>query len=152
MTPGVDVVVVLGSIKGADDEDLLPIDLDIQVSVDLGPIGDDDDDEIPRFASDRTTAMTVIDSSSAQTKFLVPYAVTDGTMGGYDTGFSIANTTSGPTAQSGSVTFSFPGDATLEDFESGMVGPGQNLTTLLSEILGRRCGLHRPSDDHCEFH
>ena len=152
LTPGVDVVVVLGSIKGADDEDLLPIDLDIQVSVDLGPIGDDDDDEIPRFASDRTTAMTVIDSSSAQTKFLVPYAVTDGAVGGYDTGFSIANTTSGPTAQSGPVTFSFPGDATLEDFESGMVGPGQNLTMLLSEILGRSASLHRPSDDHCEFH
>ena len=67
--------------------------------------------------------------------FLVPYAVLHARMGGYDTGFSIANTTSGKTAQSGIVTFSFPGDATLEAFESDMVGPGQNLTMLLSEIL-----------------
>ena len=106
------------------------------MAVDLGPIGDDDDDDIPRFASDRTTPLTVIESTSAQTMFLVPYAVFDGSMGGYDTGFSIANATSGTTAQIGTVTFSFPGDATLEAFESDMVGPGQNLTILLSEIIG----------------
>ena len=80
--------------------------------------------------------MTVIESTSAQTMFLVPYTVFDGSMGGYDTGFSIANATSGTTAQIGTVTFSFPGDATLEAFESDMVGPGQNLTILLSEIIG----------------
>ena len=80
--------------------------------------------------------MTVIESTSATNTFLVPYALLSRPLGGYDTGFSIANTTSGDDAQIGSVTFSFPGDATLDDFESAMVGPGQNLTILLSDILG----------------
>ena len=136
-----DVIIVLGTIDGADEDDLLPLALDIQVTVDVGPIGvakpkGDQTDTIPRFASDKSTPMTVIESTSAQTMFLVPYAVYDGSMGGYDTGFSIANATSGKTAQIGTVTFSFPGDATLEAFESAMVGPGQNLTLLLSEIIG----------------
>ena len=139
-----DVVIVRGWID-FDDADtkkaLLPLSLDIQVTADLGPIGvakpkGQQTPAVPRFDSDKTAAMTVIESTSDQTKFLVPYAVTDGTSGGYDTGFSIANTTSGTTAQHGVVTFSFPGDATLEDFESRMVGPGENLTVLLSEILG----------------
>ena len=137
-----DVIIVRGKI--AIDEKMVdfPIDLSIQVTVNLGPIGGlktkaGDTPQIPRFASNKTAAMTVIESTSATTTFLVPYAVLDGTpMGGYDTGFSIANTTSGSTAQSGSVTFSFPGDATLEEFESGMVGPGENLTMLLSEAIG----------------
>ena len=82
--------------------------------------------------------MTVIESTSATTTFLVPYAVVDPAVlfVRYDTGFSIANTTSGDTAQSGSVMFSFPGDSALEEFESRMVGPGENLTMLLSELLG----------------
>ena len=112
-----------------------------QATVNLGPIGalkpkEGDDVKIPRFASNKTAEMTVIESTSATTTFLVPYAVLTGAPGGYDTGFSIANTTSGSTAQSGSVTFSFPGDSTLEEFESGMVGPGENLTMLLSEAIG----------------
>ena len=135
-----DVIIVLGSISGADDEDVLPLDLDIQVTVDVGPTGvakpkGSQNKSVPRFASDKTTAVTVIESTSAQTKFLVPYAVVDAVPGGFDTGFSIANTTSGTMAQYGVVTFSFPGDATLEDFATGMVGPGQNVTMLLSEIL-----------------
>ena len=145
LSTGRDVVVLRGWINFEDDDardDLLPLNLDIQATADLGtigvakPKGADAKYTVPRFDSDKTTALTVIDSTSDQTKFLVPYAVTDGTSGGYDTGFSIANTTSGKTAQFGVVTFSFPGDATLEDFESGMVGPGENLTVLLSEILG----------------
>ena len=79
--------------------------------------------------------MTVFESTSASTTFLVPYAVISG-IGGYDTGVSIANTTSGDNAQTGSVTFSFPGDPTLDEFESEMVGPRENVTMLLSEILG----------------
>ena len=144
LSAGRDVVILRGWINFENDDArdaLLPLNLDIQVTADLGPIGvakpkGEQTPAVPRFDSDKTTAMTVIDSTSDQTKFLVPYAVTDGTSGGYDTGFSIANTTSGKTAQYGVVTFSFPGDATLEDFESGMVGPGENLTMLLSEILG----------------
>ena len=137
-----DVIIVLGSISGATDEDVLPLELDIQVTVDVGPTGvakpkGSQSKAVPRFASDKTTAVTVIESTSAQTKFLVPYAVVSAVPGGYDTGFSIANTTSGKMAQYGVVTFSFPGDATLEDFATEMVGPGQNVTLLLSEILGQ---------------
>ena len=137
----VDVIIVRGKI--AIDAKMVdfPIDLSIQATVNLGPIGAvktkvGDEVKIPRFASNKTAAMTVIESTSATTTFLVPYAVLTGTPGGYDTGFSIANTTSGSTAQSGSVTFSFPGDSTLAEFESGMIGPGQNLTMLLSEAIG----------------
>ena len=134
-----DVIIVLGTIDGADEDDLLPLALDIQVTVDVGPIGvakpkGDQTETIPRFASDKSTPVTVIESTSAQTTFLVPYAVVDVLVSGYDTGFSIANPTSGKTAQRGIVTFSFPGDSTLEAFESDMVGPGQNVTLLLSEI------------------
>ena len=103
-----DVVIVRGWIDFDDadaKEALLPLNLDIQVTADLGPIGaakpkGEQTKAVPRFDSDKTTAMTVIESTSDQTKFLVPYAVTDGTSGGYDTGISIANTTSGKTAQS----------------------------------------------------
>ena len=136
-----DVIIVRGQI--AIDEKMVdfPIDLSIQATVNLGPIGAlktkaGDTVQIPRFASNKTAAMTVIESTSATNTFLVPYALLSRPLGGYDTGFSIANTTSGDDAQIGSVTFSFPGDATLDDFESEMVGPGQNLTILLSDILG----------------
>ena len=140
-TRALDVIIVRGKISIDKKMADFPIDLSIQATVNLGPIGAlktkaGDEVKIPRFASNKTAAMTVIESTSATTTFLVPYAVLTGTPGGYDTGFSIANTTSGSTAQSGSVTFSFPGDATLEEFESGMVGPGENLTMLLSEAIG----------------
>ena len=123
----------------------------------LGPIGalktkSGDEVKIPRFASNKTTEMTVFESTSASTTFLVPYAVITGTSGGYDTGISIANTTSGDNAQTGSVTFSFPGDPTLEEFESEMVGPGENLTLLLSEILGPGATYTGQVIDHCGFH
>ena len=39
LTSGVDVIIVLGSIDGADEDDLLPLTLDIQVTADVGPIG-----------------------------------------------------------------------------------------------------------------
>ena len=119
----VDVIIVRGQIEIDDDEVDFPIDLTIQATVNLGPIGavktkEGDEVKIPRFASNKTTAMTVIESTTATTTFLVPYAVFDGTLGGFDTGFSIANTTSGDSAQTGSVMFSFPGDSTLDEFES----------------------------------
>ena len=139
----VDVIIVRGKIEIDDEMVDFPFDLSIAVTVNLGPIGvatpkEGDEVKIPRFASNKTAAMTVIASTSATTTFLVPYAVVQpaAVMNAYNTGISIANTTSGDTAQSGSVTFSFPGDPALDDFESGMVAPGKNLTMLLSEILG----------------
>ena len=77
LTSGVDVIIVLGSIDGADEDDLLPLSLDIQVTADVGPIGaakpkgGDQSPSIPRFATDKTTAVTVIDSTSAQTSMKV---------------------------------------------------------------------------------
>ena len=47
------VVIVTGTIEGTDDDDLLPIDLTVDVTVDLGPTGDEEDTEIPRFESDQ---------------------------------------------------------------------------------------------------
>ena len=83
----IDVVVVRGSIKGSDEEDLLPIDLDIQVTVDLGRIGDDDGEYVPRFDSQPTTAMTVIESTSAQTVMKVAYVLSEGM---FDSGIAVS--------------------------------------------------------------
>ena len=140
LSDAVDVIIVRGKIEIDDDMVDFPLDLSIEVTVNLGPIGavktkEGDEVKIPRFASNKTSAMTVIKSTTATTTFLVPYAVFDGIPGGYDTGFSIANTTSGDSAQTGSAMFSFPGDSTLDEFETKMVGPGENVTLLLSAIL-----------------
>ena len=141
-----DVVVVRGSIKGADDEDLLPIDLDIQVTVDLGPIGDDDDDDghVPRFDSDKTTAMTVIESTPSRTTLKVPYVLSNGT---FDTGIAVSNMSTGSSAQPGPITFDFyvggtkmthatsagsPGSGLNE---SGMLMPGGTYSALLSQLF-----------------
>ena len=133
LTAMVDVVVIRGEIDGADDEDLLPIDLDIQVAVDLGPIGDEDDvadDGPPVFDSDRTTPMTVIDSTSAQTKLTVPFAVDNGT---YDTGIAVSNMTSGDEAQTGAITVDFFVGGTMMSYttEAGSPGTGLNANGML---------------------
>ena len=39
LTGGRDVIIVLGRISGTDEDDLLPLNLDIQVTADVGPIG-----------------------------------------------------------------------------------------------------------------
>ena len=72
MSSGRDVVVVLGTIEGTEEDDLLPLDLIVDVTVDLGPTGDEEDTEIPRFESDATTAMTVIESSPSRTTLSGP--------------------------------------------------------------------------------
>ena len=109
----VDVVVVTGKVSGADAAKLLPIDLDIDVTVDLGPTGDadefDHDDGPPLFESDRTAPVTVIESTSAQTKLSAPFVIAgSGTgLGGYETGIAVANMSSGRNAQPGTITFDF---------------------------------------------
>ena len=151
LTSGRDVVVVRGSIDGADDEDLLPIDLDIQVTVDLGPIGDDDDDPaaIPRFDSDKTAAMTVIESTPSRTTLKVPYVLDDGT---FDTGIAVANMGSGSSAQAGAITFDFYVGGTKMTHttsasspgvglnESGQLMPGSTYTALLSQLFPGNLG------------
>ena len=137
----VDVVVVRGMVDGADDDDLLPIDLDIQVAVDLGPTGDDDELAAkgqPLFASDRTTAVTVIESTSAQTKLSAPYAIAGpGTgSGGYDTGISVANMSSGTNAQPGAIKFDFYVDgAMMSHTTAAMLEPGNTFSILLGELF-----------------
>ena len=146
LTSGRDVVVVRGSIMGADDEDLLPIDLEIQASVDLGPIGDDDDENgnIPRFDSDTTTAMTVVESTPFQTTLNVPFAVSDGT---FDTGIAVANMSTGSSAQPGAIMVDFYVGGTKMSYNttassggsglnaSGMLMPGSTWLILLSELF-----------------
>ena len=148
----IDVVVVRGMVTGATDEDLLPIDLDIQVAVDLGPIGDEDEVEgMPLFASDRTTPVTIIESTSAQTKMSAPFAIAgSGTGGGgYDTGVAVANMGSGSSAQAGAITFDFY-PATGEKMShttastspssdvlnaNGMLEPGGTYAVLLGQLF-----------------
>ena len=130
LTGGIDVVVIRGSIVGADAEELLPIDLTIDVAVDLGPIGDDDGAEIPRFASDRTTPLTVIDSSSAQITMNVAYVLSEGE---YDTGIAVSNMTKD---QAGAVHFAFfMNGQELKYSTPAMLAPQSTITVLLSELL-----------------
>ena len=135
LTSGVDVIIVLGSIKGADDDDLLPLNLDIQVTADVGPIGvakpkGDQSTSIPRFASDKTTAVTVIDSSSAQITMSVAYVLSEGE---YDTGIAVSNMTKD---QAGAVHFSFfMNGQELKYSTPAMLAPLSTMTVLLSELL-----------------
>ena len=147
LTTGVDVVVVRGKIKGAEEDDLLPLDLDIQVTVDLGPTGDDDDfstDKPAVFDSEKTTAMTVIESSPSQTTLMVPYALTNGS---FDTGIAVANMGTGSSAQPGAITFDFYVAGTKMTHttssssmggglnESGQLMPGHTYAVLLSQLF-----------------
>ena len=130
----IDVVIVRGSINlGKDKKDLLPLTLDIQVTADVGPIGDEDDvaaDGPPVFASDKTTAVTVIDSTSAQISMKVAYVLSEG---GYDTGIAVSNMTKD---QAGAVHFAFfMNGEELTYSTPDMVGPQSTMRILLSQLL-----------------
>ena len=132
----VDVVIVQGSIDLGDDDNvaaLLPLDLDIQVTAEVGPIGDEDDvadDGPPVFASDITTAVTVVESTSAQTTMNVAYVLSNTT---FDTGIAVSNMTKD---QAGAVHFTFymNGQETTYSTPS-MMGPRSTMSILLSELL-----------------
>ena len=100
--------------------------------------------EIPRFDSEKTTAMTVIESSPSQTTLKVPFVVSNGT---FDTGIAVANMSSGSSAQPGSIMLDFyvggmkmthrtsassPGTGLNA---SGMLEPGGTYVVLLSELF-----------------
>ena len=132
----IDVVIVRGSIDLGDDdnlEDLLPLDLDIQVIANVGPIGDEDDvaeEGPPVFASDKTTAVTVIESTSAQTVMEVAYVLSDGL---YDTGIAVSNMTKD---QAGAVHFTFYMDGNEVKYSTpSMMGPRSTMSILLSQLL-----------------
>ena len=145
LTDMVDVVVVRGMITGTDDEDLLPIDLTVQVSVDLGPTGDEEDIQIPRFDSDATTAVTVIESSPSRTTLKAPFVTNDGT---FETGVAVANMSTGGSAQPGAITLDFyVNDGTKLSHTTsasspgvglnanGMLYPGGSWSVLLSQVF-----------------
>ena len=135
-TTAVDVVIIQGSIDLGDDDNvaaLLPLDLDIQVTVEVGPVGDEDDvadDGPPVFASDITTAVTVVESSSAQTVLEVAYVLSDGA---YDTGIAVSNMTKD---QAGAVHFKFYMDGQEMSYSTpSMMGPRSTMSILLSQLL-----------------
>jgi hypothetical protein len=133
----IDVVIVRGSISGTDDEDLLPLSLEIAVTADVGPIGVREPEgtqttAIPRFATDKSEPVTVIEATPAQTTMQVAYVISDGL---FDTGISVANMTSGRTAQTGAIHFSLVMDGNEVTHSTGMVGPQSSVTMLLSEVL-----------------
>ena len=129
-----DVVIVLGRIDGADEDELLPLSLDIQVTVDVGPIGvaspkGDQSTSIPRFASDKTTAVTVIESTSAQTMMKVAYVLSEGL---YDTGIAVSNMTDD---QAGAVHFALYMNGEMLEHSTSMMEPQTTMVVLLSDLL-----------------
>jgi hypothetical protein len=139
-----DVVIVLGTIEGTDDDDLLPIDLTVDATVDLGPTGDEEDTEIPRFESDPTTAVTVIESSPSRTTLKAPFVTNDGT---FETGVGVSNMSSGSNAQPGAIMLDLYVGGTKMSYTTsasspgvglnaaGMLEPGNTWSVLLSQVF-----------------
>ncbi len=87
-------------------------------------------DSIPRFATDKTTAVTVIDSTSAQTSMKVAYVLSEAP---YDTGIAVSNMTKD---EAGAVHFAFFSNGQeLKYSTPDMVGPRSTMRILLSELL-----------------
>ncbi len=98
---------------------------------------------IPRFASDTSEAVTVIDVESSQTTLTAPYALADM---GFDTGFAISNMTTNP-GQAGAITFMLyqNGDEPVKyttlsgspgvGLTNGELEAGTTYRVLLTEIL-----------------
>ena len=143
-----DAIIILGTVKGAEDEDLLPLqDLNIQITVEVGPRGSKSDTVVPRFSANTTDPVTVIASMSAQTKMTVPFVHASGTLGGIDTGVGVANMSSSDDAQPGTITFDFYMGGTKTSYttgagspggglnSSGMLVPGATYAVMLSSLL-----------------
>ena len=124
--------------------------VNIAATVDVGPIGPASysrlhrgDRPIPRFATDATAAVTVIDVESSQTKLTAPYALA---AQGFDTGFAISNMTTNP-GQAGAIMFSlYQNSDDVVEYTTSAGSPGRGLTNgmleagatyavLLTEIL-----------------
>jgi len=93
---------------------------DVTVTVDVAPIGvallaagstPTVTGGYPRYATAASSAVTIGSIIAASTDLLLPYVVSDGLSGGYDTGIAISNTntdpftTGGATAAAGTLTF-----------------------------------------------
>ena len=116
----------------------------------------------PRFSTVPTAAVTAASIVAATTNMLIPYAVWDGLVGGFDTGVAIANTTTdgfgtgGAVAAAGTVTVRFyprtaTGAGTAFSFTTSTSACGTGLDTtgnivsggtwsvLLSQLVGTSC-------------
>ena len=159
LTNAIDKVVIRGSFAIGKAETPLG-DLDIQVSVDVGPEGDayeddgeiDPDSDIPRFASDPTAPVSVIGVESDQTTLSLPYALSNGV---FDTGIAISNMNTGD-EQSGTITFQLyqTGEEMVEYETTDELAAGGTMAILLSEILTRAGGGNIPGlhNDHYRLH
>ena len=145
----VDVIVIQGKIaftKSGDNAAEFPLTLDIMANATVAPIGvaippktGDPERGIPRFASDPSHMVTVIDSTSDQTKLRVPFVLSQGL---YDTGIAVSNMTDGKSAQTGAVHFDLYmngqriGPETADySYSTSMLGPQSTMAMLLSEVL-----------------
>jgi hypothetical protein len=145
----IDVIVIRGKIAlttTGDNAVELPLTLDIMANATVSPIGaaippktGDPERGIPRFASDPSHTVTVIDSTSDQTTLQVAYVLSEGL---YNTGIAVANMTSGKSAQTGAVHFDLYmngqriGPATADySYSTSMLGPQSTMSMLLTEVL-----------------
>ena len=104
------------------------------MTANVGPTGDADDvadeDGPPVFATDMTTAVTVIESTSAQTVMEVAYVLSDGP---YDTGIAVSNMTKD---QAGAVHFAlYMNGEEMKYSTPSMMQPQTTMSLLLSEVL-----------------
>ena len=149
-----DAIIVQGYITDEIDDDDLPLDMAIQLSAELGPLGRAKPTAtgagsfagVPRFASDKTTPVTVIESTSDQTELKVPFA-TYGGPGSFDTGIAVSNMSGGSNAQPGAIHFAFYMGGGATEYSttagspgsglnsSGMLEPGGTYSVLLSQLL-----------------
>ena len=140
LTTGKDTVIIRGSIEFDDDDTELPLgDLDIQVTADVGPEGKEDPGTsgysgIPRFDSDPTDAVTVINVESDQTTLMSPYVIRNYVLK-WDTGIVVSNMNT-LDDQSGTVMFQLFSGGDMETIEpEGELVAGDTRTWLLSELL-----------------
>ncbi len=140
----VDVVVIRGTIAfttGGPTAVSFPLgDLDIAASVTVGPVGaavpprfGAAERGIPRFASDASHSVTVINATSDQTSLTLPYALSNGV---FDTGIAIANMNTADD-QSGAITFALyqTGEDMVEYTTLDELAAGGTMAVLLSDIL-----------------
>ena len=136
----VDVIVIVGSISGLEDDDLIPLgDITIQAVANIGP--GSRSSETVRFAADPTTPVTVIASAPDRETLTFSLAISQGS---YNTGIAVINT--GKTL-TGPITFDFYNmDGTKTTYTtnasspgrgltSGMLGPKATYIVLLSELM-----------------
>jgi hypothetical protein len=136
-----DIVTLRGEITLDEDDVTLPLlgDIEIMVTVDVGPIGvakprGSATKAVPRFESDKSAPVTVVAVTSDKTTLLIPFAIYDGLMGGYDTGIAVSNRNT-KDEQEGTIMFAFWMDGDMIEFETGTLQAGGAFVSLLSEML-----------------